>query len=235
MSNEPNIAYVLSISWLPLAEPWRITATIAAGGLSGGVSASIAGGDFWDGVCNGLISSGLNHAMHLVAEVGAETMQILHELKGFQNVMQKDRSPYNNLNMKMCKYAVMEAIAKYFGIQDKNQYHYKKIGDRMEHNAQIDNTQPLLTDVFSKCGFDIEMFPADKLDLLGKALDNGKPVVLDYATDDGEYHAATLSAICRDSDGQLQFQLSDPSLGVHYRNPFELDVRAYYVIRGVKQ
>ena len=68
MSNKPNITYVLSISWLPLAEPWRITATIAAGGLSGGVASSMAGGDFWDGLCNGLISSGLNHAMHLVAD-----------------------------------------------------------------------------------------------------------------------------------------------------------------------
>ena len=71
MSNEPNIAYVLSISWLPLAEPWRITATIAAGGLSGGITSTMAGGDFWEGVCNGLISSGLNHAMHLVAEGGS--------------------------------------------------------------------------------------------------------------------------------------------------------------------
>ena len=68
MVNEPNITYVLSISWLPLAEPWCITATIAAGGLSGGVASSMADGDFLDGVCNGLISSGLNHAMHLVAE-----------------------------------------------------------------------------------------------------------------------------------------------------------------------
>ena len=56
MSNELNIAYVLSISWLPLAEPWRITATIAAGGLSGGVTSSMAGGEFWEGVCNGLIT-----------------------------------------------------------------------------------------------------------------------------------------------------------------------------------
>ncbi|MBQ0129079.1 MAG: hypothetical protein KBT57_04500 [bacterium] len=56
MVNEPNITYVLSISWLPLAEPWRITATIAAGGLSGGVTSSMAGGDFLDGLCNGLIT-----------------------------------------------------------------------------------------------------------------------------------------------------------------------------------
>ena len=68
MSNKPNIAYVSSLAWLPLAEPWRITVTIAAGGLSGGVTSTMAGGDFWDGLCNGLISSGLNHAMHLVVE-----------------------------------------------------------------------------------------------------------------------------------------------------------------------
>ena len=43
----------------------------AAGGLSGGITSTIAGGDFWDGVCNGLISSGLNHAMHLVVEGGS--------------------------------------------------------------------------------------------------------------------------------------------------------------------
>ena len=40
----------------------------AAGGISGGVTASMAGGDFWDGLCNGLICAGLNHAMHLVVE-----------------------------------------------------------------------------------------------------------------------------------------------------------------------
>ncbi|MCQ2303694.1 MAG: hypothetical protein MJZ97_01695 [Bacteroidales bacterium] len=75
MVNEPNIAYVLSISWLPLAEPWRITTTIAAGGLSGGVASSMADGDFLDGLCNGLISSGLNHAMHLVCAAGENAVK----------------------------------------------------------------------------------------------------------------------------------------------------------------
>lgn len=40
----------------------------AAGGLSGGITSTIAGGSFWDGVCNGLICAGLNHAMHMVVE-----------------------------------------------------------------------------------------------------------------------------------------------------------------------
>ena len=46
-------------------DSWTKAAMVAAGGLSGGVSASMAGGDFWEGMCNGLICSGLNHAMHL--------------------------------------------------------------------------------------------------------------------------------------------------------------------------
>ncbi len=39
---------------------------IAGGGLSGGISSTIAGGDFWHGMRQGLIVSGLNHAMHMV-------------------------------------------------------------------------------------------------------------------------------------------------------------------------
>ena len=50
---------------------WTAAITIAAGGLSGGITSTIAGGDFWDGLCNGLICAGLNHAMHLVAEGGS--------------------------------------------------------------------------------------------------------------------------------------------------------------------
>ncbi|WP_353119083.1 hypothetical protein [Myroides odoratus] len=38
---------------------------IAGGGLSGGISSTIAGGDFWQGMRQGLITSGLNHVMHM--------------------------------------------------------------------------------------------------------------------------------------------------------------------------
>lgn len=40
-------------------------AIIVSGGLSGGIGASIAGGNFWKGVRQGLITSGLNHVAHL--------------------------------------------------------------------------------------------------------------------------------------------------------------------------
>ncbi len=39
---------------------------IAGGGLSGGISSTIPGGDFWQGMRQGLIVSGLNHVMHMV-------------------------------------------------------------------------------------------------------------------------------------------------------------------------
>ncbi|WP_223598281.1 RHS repeat-associated core domain-containing protein [Chryseobacterium sp. GVT01B] len=41
---------------------------LASGGLSGGLSSSIAGGNFWDGLKQGLLTSGLNHLAHEGAE-----------------------------------------------------------------------------------------------------------------------------------------------------------------------
>jgi hypothetical protein len=41
---------------------------LASGGLSGGLSSSIAGGNFFDGVRQGLITSGLNHLAHMAVE-----------------------------------------------------------------------------------------------------------------------------------------------------------------------
>jgi RHS repeat-associated protein len=46
------------------SSPYFKAAIIASGGLSGGLSSVIAGGNFWDGARQGLITAGLNHAMH---------------------------------------------------------------------------------------------------------------------------------------------------------------------------
>ena len=63
----------LTCAHYEVSEGWTRLAMVAAGGLSGGVSASMAGGDFWDGVCNGLICVGLNHALHYVVKpIGPE-------------------------------------------------------------------------------------------------------------------------------------------------------------------
>ncbi len=42
---------------------------VGSGGISGGIGAEIAGGDFWDGFRNGAISSGLNHLAHSLSDV----------------------------------------------------------------------------------------------------------------------------------------------------------------------
>ncbi len=41
---------------------------VVAGGLSGGISVTIAGGNFWQGFKQGLITSGLNHVAHMAVE-----------------------------------------------------------------------------------------------------------------------------------------------------------------------
>ncbi|MGS4345507.1 polymorphic toxin type 33 domain-containing protein [Myroides odoratus] len=43
---------------------------IVSGGLSGGISSTIAGGDFWQGMQQGVIVSGLNHLMHMGLDNG---------------------------------------------------------------------------------------------------------------------------------------------------------------------
>ncbi len=42
-------------------------AMITSGGLGGGISSSIAGGNFWQGFRQGIITSGLNHVVHMVS------------------------------------------------------------------------------------------------------------------------------------------------------------------------
>ncbi len=51
---------------------------IASGGLSGGVGSVIAGGNFWKGVRQGLITAGLNHVAH-------------HAKKGLENIKNKGK------------------------------------------------------------------------------------------------------------------------------------------------
>jgi hypothetical protein len=136
---------------------------IAGGALAGGVSSTIVGGNFWEGVCNGLICAGLNHAMHLVGEIGPKIVHVLHELKNFENSMQKDRGPYFTSHFNMCKYAVMEAIAYYFGDYENDQWGFKDTGDKFIADAKKNNRpEPLLSAVFEKCGFSVDIVPEDK-------------------------------------------------------------------------
>lgn len=55
---------------------------IVAGGLSGGISSAIAGGKFWQGIKQGIMTSGLNHLAHFTAEaLGTVSFKSLDEIK----------------------------------------------------------------------------------------------------------------------------------------------------------
>ena len=63
---------------------------IATGGLSGGISATIAGGNFWNGFRQGIISSGLNHVAHLVTteiddSILKEQLKSVTSIQGYLN------------------------------------------------------------------------------------------------------------------------------------------------------
>lgn len=68
---------------------------IAAGGLSGGISSTIAGGDFWDGMRQGLITSALNHVAHLV---GGEPQQPRPKPKVKWHKMNVDKKLYDGID-----------------------------------------------------------------------------------------------------------------------------------------
>lgn len=76
---------------------------IASGGLSGGVSSSIAGGNFWQGARQGLITSGLNHAAHWVRK-----MIQSYRIDGY--LKQKGINPNDNVAM---EYKTAQGIKRF--------------------------------------------------------------------------------------------------------------------------
>lgn len=215
---------------------WDKTVMLAFGSLSRSVSSTMAGGSFWDGVCNGLICAGLNHALHFTVKHTPKIVKVLHELKNFENVMQKDRGPRLTSHFKMCKYAVMEAIAKCYGVSDADQWEYKQTGeDFIKRERENNRPEPLLSSVFEECGFSVDVVPGGReYELWPKALDNGKPVVFDYMADDNTHHTATLLALGRDAGGNLMYRLADPMLGVYESQAAQIKVNASYVFYGIK-
>ena len=85
-------------------EGWTKAAMVAAGGLSGGVTASMAGGSFWDGVCNGLICSGLNHALHMITDYYNKKGQLLyHTNDGLNTKIIVDDNNFDRLKSELQK------------------------------------------------------------------------------------------------------------------------------------
>ncbi|MBJ7880437.1 RHS repeat-associated core domain-containing protein [Gelidibacter salicanalis] len=58
------------------SQVWKAVGIVGAGSVSGGVGSVIGGGNFWNGVRQGAISSGLNHTAHLIQQKTASSKLI---------------------------------------------------------------------------------------------------------------------------------------------------------------
>jgi RHS repeat-associated protein len=71
--------------------------TIASGGLSGGFSSAVAGGNFWQGAKQGLIVAGLNHATnHVVEELqgGGKRRYVFNDDKVYESTVEGEDSEF---------------------------------------------------------------------------------------------------------------------------------------------
>ncbi|MBR5911968.1 MAG: hypothetical protein IKZ55_08275, partial [Bacteroidales bacterium] len=199
---------------------WTKTAMIAAGGLGGGVSSLIAGGDFVEGVCNGLICAGLNHALHYVVEGGGKPSYKQHK---------KINVPRQHGRMD-CKYAIMEAIAKHFGETEMSQSDFKRIGNMLIKN----NSNISMREMFQQMGFLVSSQGTD-LGTMFTAMDQlDFPIAVEYKPD-GNYginHVGVMESLSKNSCGELVIRLSDPYFGDnHMINPYN-DNNCYYQFYG---
>lgn len=205
--------------------PESYTYDIACSGLSGGVTSKMAGGDFWDGVCNGLISSELNHAMRLVVEGGPKWVYRLHKLL----------SVPKQIGDMDCKYAVMEAVAKSFGETEMTQSDFKMLGKIFIKN----NSGLTLPELFRLCGFSVaEPGSLSLLTLLEQMDRFDYPTGVEYMPSKDSQHIGVMTAFGIDSsntysDDRMKFviQLSDPYFGDNHI-VHALNVDRYYQFYG---
>ena len=184
---------------------------LVAGCLSAGVTATMAGGNFWEGVCNGLICAGLNHAMHLVVAVGDGAIHMLKDYNTkWKHVLQGDHFMPKHLQLGLCKYAVLSMINYYFygpgdyG-EDYNQHH-KDLYNRY-NKMKTSSILKLCCTIGNDLGFSVMNFTKnDPTDWI-YSLESGEPLALV-----GGGHMAAIIGIQECSDGDLKLLLSDPDL-----------------------
>lgn len=187
-----------------LPEAWQISCMVAAGGLSGGVTATMAGCDFWEGVCNGLICSGLNHAMHLVVE--GETKVILKNIDRFNHVRQSD---YWQIKPTRCKYACLEMIEKYF-FGDSGRTESELFDSGMAFESK-DEVIPFFRRMASNGGNRYFVNLVDDytpLEMAGK-LAAGYPIMM-IEWNGNDAHASLIIGVDEVSRGDYQLQIADP-------------------------
>ena len=162
-------------------EGWAKAAMIAGGALSGGVSAEMAGGDFIDGFCNGLISAGLNHALHFVADGGGKliktSLKEAERVKAIRQLgdLESDRNGAKMYEM-MCKYADLEIVENYLlGSEGRKQNTLFSL--QKNKNANV-NAYKFYSDLSKNMGYNV--FDANSYGLteIAQSLSRGNPLIL---------------------------------------------------------
>ncbi len=188
---------------------------IASGGLSGGISSSIAGGNFWSGVRQGLITSWLNHGMnHLADKWLTAEMDIkqVHQKEGMD-----------------CVLASAEMMADYLDmdIKDKIKSLRNRYGEKGFRSTVLDS-------VLDYLGFDVKFFQnsdggqynkggidtsqtANAVKFIVESILADHPVMLGYNASDmqsGDGHASVVSKIKYTEDfSKFKIIVKDPAKG----------------------
>ena len=187
-----------------LSEGLTKTAMIAGGALSGGISAKMAGGDFIDGFCNGLICSGLNHALHTVVEGGVR-------LARFKMMTQDAWAK----NPEKCKFVAL-AMAEY-SLLGENARTPEQIEDAWNEIARTEKNESVrYQKVLAQNGIGIRDTQSTLNDIDGSEMyniissDNPVLVLSYYENFNGEYIRAHASLLIGVSDGNNSFEIADP-------------------------
>ena len=229
-----TVAGVFGLPRLQVPEVWTKTAMIAAGGLAGGVSSSIAGGEFIDGLCNGLICAGLNHALHWVADGGGRPFK--RWLKDYPN-RYKHHWQTDRINPEgRCKAAMAANIGQYFGAKRGDESYYWGLFEShygVDHNVTLE-------EYFVECGFDFYIIGKNQIEKAVDLLPEGNLIVFQMKSS-GRYssHVVALTGAVRENiESEAMFRISDPmNIKVHwepYNNAFHNSIEKVFIIRGLK-
>ena len=199
-------------------------AVIASGTVSGGVTASMMGGDFWEGALNGFITSGMNHAMHLVSDVISGTTHLLKDYHKFHMNKQHDQV----INMQLCKYFCLEAIGQYFGFS-KTMSQYRDIGEAMILRDDWNHRTTLL-EIFEASGFNVCETKELHTSQIENEMDYGNPILIETHTDGNGSHAIVLTGIRTTTDGyEFYIENPEPFGKSGWTNTKELSIARFYM------
>lgn len=162
----------------------------AMGGLSGGLGAVATGGNFWKGMGQGMITTGLNAAAwHSVASLDGE-------LPNYSGKRMADGS------MGGCVHATWKSILEYMGLTQKsNNIQILPQGDDIDRYA-------------TTLDVDLLTITSEQPDVLQNTINANNPVALQYRpVGETRDHAVAIQKIYQKGVGKYKYQVMDPNSG----------------------